>query len=142
VADLFAALAGDVELLDGVLHRNFIVDDVFAAVAPFPFLRQDTHPTGRQVGDVFRCRQFIHGNNNFGRVAAGGVTVLAHADRVPRWQALDVRGEEVFTVDRDTHLEQGTHDDAVGSLAARTIFGGNHEGEVVYIPAFIRGLRL
>src|SRR3989442_1444780 len=67
----------------------------------------------------------------------------ALGDREPGGEAGDVGGEEVLARDRDAHLEDGAHQDAIGRLASRAVDGGDLDAEVVddrFAPGCALGL--
>src|SRR5260221_10059301 len=59
------------------------------------------------------------------------VAVLAQADRVPRGQSGNVRGEQVLPVDGDAHLKEGANQDCVCRLATRTVDSGSHNRKII-----------
>ncbi len=64
-------------------------------------------------------------------LAARRVAVLAYPDGVPGGQAGDVGGKEVLAVNGNAHLEQGAYKHKVCALAARPVYSGGNDGEVI-----------
>ena len=70
------------------------------------------------------------------------VAVLARTDGEPRRKTLNVRREQVFTADGNTHLENGAHQYTVRRLAPRSVDGGDLDRKVVDDARLDVGLRL
>src|SRR4029453_4003822 len=80
---------------------------------------------------LFR-RLGLHRDEEVDRLLAAELTPLTGADRVPRGQAGDVRREHVLPGGRNTHEEERSQEDHVGSLTARPVDGGDLDAEIVY----------
>ncbi len=131
VGDAVAEFRWDIRLRDGLLDRDFVVDDIAAALSPLPIGGDDAYAARRQVLNVLGGGVLVHDDCDLGRRAPCDVTVLARADRVPGRQTLDIRREQVLAADRDAHAEQRADQDLIGGLAARSVLGGDHEGKIV-----------
>ena len=84
-----------------------------------------------QLHDVFARGFGIHGDQEIDFLAAPDVAVLAGADGEPGGQPGDVRREHVLPGDGDAHLEDGAHQDGIGSLAAGSVDCCDLDAEIV-----------
>src|SRR3712207_7775525 len=60
-------------------------------------------------------------SQNLGRLAPGGIAVLAQADGIPGGQARNIGREEVLARHRDAHAEEGPDDRGVCGCTARSV---------------------
>src|SRR5262249_21316413 len=84
-----------------------------------------------ELHHVFARGLRVHSDQEVDLLLARDETLLAGANREPGWQAGDVRREHVLSRHRNSHLEDGAHEDAVGRLTARAIHRRDLNAEVV-----------
>jgi hypothetical protein len=100
----------------GVELERFVIDHGGAAI---------------QLHHVFARGFRVHGDQQIDFLLAADVAVLAGANGEPGGQPGYVRGEHILAGDRHAHLENGTHQDGVGSLAAASVDCGDLNGKIV-----------
>jgi hypothetical protein len=100
----------------GVELERLVIDDGGAAI---------------QLHHVFARSFRVHGDQEIDLLLAADITVFAGADGEPGGQSGDVGREHVLAGDGHAHLENGTHQDGVGSLAAGSVDCGDLNGEIV-----------
>ncbi len=86
---------------------------------------------GHDLGEILVVGLGVHGNHEVDAVAAGEIALLAHADLIPGRQALDVRWEDVFRTDGDTHAEYGLREHGVRACRSGAVHGRKFADEIV-----------
>ena len=94
-------------------------------------IEQTGGATGWQGEDVFLRRLGVHGDQHFYFPLAGYVALFAGADRVPGWQTGDVRREQIFPADGDSHAEDAFEQYQIGRLRPGTVDGRHLNAEVI-----------
>ena len=116
---------------DELVEGNGIEDDVAAQLVELQRLVVDRRRAGRQREHVFLGRFRVHRHEEVDFLLAADVALGARADGVPGGQARDVRREHVLARHRHAHLEDRAQQHHVGGLAARSVDGGDLDGEIV-----------
>ncbi len=105
--------------------------EIAAEFAEFQRLVVNHGGAAIQFHDVFARGLRIHGHQEIDFLAAADVAVLAGANGKPGGQPGDIRREHVLARNRNAHLENGAHQDGVGSLAARSVHCSDLDAEIV-----------
>ena len=113
-------------------HGYGVGDDVFT-LHRF-FLRVAVpyhHGTGFQRCQILFPGCGVDENLDVGAIAGCLVAFVGEANDVPGWQTRDVGREEVFSADRNAHVEQGLQENQVRRLRPGTVCSCDVDGEVV-----------
>src|SRR6185312_1903061 len=81
--------------------------------------------------DVLRPGLRVHRHHQVDAATPAEITLLGDADLVPRWQALDVRREDVARADGDAHAQDRPGEQLVGRGRSRTVDVRELDDEVV-----------
>ena len=110
-------------------HR--VVGDVGARLGGRKRLLVDDHAAAAYRRQVLAPRGNVERDQDVDLVRARHVSFRRDPQLVPRGEAFDVGGKDVFGRYRDSHMEDRSGQNQVCGLAARTVDGGGLDGEVV-----------
>ena len=86
---------------------------------------------GRHFAKIPLVGLRVHGHGNIHASRARQVSAVAGANFVPGRQTLDVGGKEVLARHRNTHPEQGLHQQRIGAGGAGAVYVGDAYREIV-----------
>ena len=113
-------------------ERNGIVDQVIPNPGELEPLFVEHDLARVQCFHVLTGRLRVHRDQEVHFPLAADVASSRGSNREPRGQSRDIGGEKVLAAGGNAHLEDGPHQDVVGTLASGTVYGGNLNTEVVH----------